>query len=71
MIKIRSQNLAKGQNPLYVVTRSGRRVEDKNYSDQPEAELRAAKLLAMINEYSPHEKNNVSIVRTSEPYRIR
>lgn len=71
MINIRTQNLGKGSTPLFVVTRGGRRVEDKNYSQQSEAELRAAKLVSMVNKYSPHEKNTISIVRTSEPYRIR
>ncbi|MBT7438103.1 MAG: hypothetical protein HN786_05720 [Cellvibrionales bacterium] len=71
MINVRTKNLEKGSNPYFVVTRGGRRVEEKNYTTQPEAELRAAKLVSMVSKYSPHEKNNISIVRTSEPYRIR
>lgn len=71
MINFRTQNLVKGSNPFFVVTRGGRRVEEKNYTQQSEAELRAAKLVSMVNKHSPHEKNNISIVRTSEPYRIR
>lgn len=71
MINVRTQNFEKGSTPYYVVTRGGRRVEEKNYSQQSEAELRAAKLVSMVSKYSPHEKNTISIVRTSEPYRIR
>ena len=58
-------------NPCYVVTREGRRVEDKNYTDKYDAEERALKLVAMVQEYSPYEKDSVSIVYTSEPYKIR
>lgn len=71
MIKITKRNLQKDSNPYYVVTREGRRVEDKNYKEKYDAEERALKLVAMIQEYSPFEKNSVSIVYTSEPYRIR
>lgn len=71
MIKIIRKNLKKDSNPYYVVTREGRRVEDKNYQAQSDAELRAAKLIAMIQEYSPHERDSVSIVYTSEPYKVR
>ncbi len=71
MIKIIRKNLKKDANPYYVVTREGRRVEDKNYQTQSEAELRAEKLIAMVQQYSPHERDSVSIVYTSEPYKIR
>jgi hypothetical protein len=71
MIKIIRKNLKKDANPYYVVTREGRRVEDKNYQTQSDAELRAAKLIAMVRECSPHERDSVSIVYTSEPYKIR
>lgn len=71
MIRITKRNLKKDINPCYVVTREGRRVEDKNYTDKYDAEERALKLVAMVQEYSPHEKDSVSIVYTSEPYKIR
>lgn len=64
-------SIKKDANPYYVVTREGRRVEDKNYQTQSDAELRAAKLIAMVRECSPHERDSVSIVYTSEPYKIR
>lgn len=71
MIKIIKKNLKKDMNPFYVVTREGRRVEDVNYTDQTSAEIRAEKLVRMVQEYSPHERDSVSIVYTSEPYKIR
>ena len=71
MIKITRRNLKKDANPFYVVTREGRRVEDVNYTDLSSAELRAEKLIHMIKEYSPHERDSVIIVYTSEPYKIR
>ena len=71
MIKITKKYLKKESNPCYVVTREGRRVEEKNYHTQSEAELRAAKLIAMVQECSPHEKDSVGIVYTTEPYKIR
>lgn len=71
MIKIIKKNLKKESNPYYVVTRGGRRVEEKNYTDQTSAEIRAAKLVAMVQQYSPHERDSINIVYTSEPYKIR
>ena len=71
MIKIIKKNLKKNINPCYVVTRNHRRVEENNYSDQFLAQERAEKLVAMIYQYSPHEKDSVNIVYTSEPYKIR
>lgn len=71
MIRIIKKNLKKDLNPCYVVTREGRRVEDKNYETQSEAEFRAEKLINMVSKCSPHEKDSVSIVYTSEPYKIR
>ena len=71
MIKIIKKNLKKESNPYYVVTRGGRRVEEKNYTDQTSAEIRAAKLVAMVQQYSTHERDSINIVYTSEPYKIR
>lgn len=71
MIKIYRKNLNKNEDSFYVVTRSGRRVEEQNYTNRSDAELRAAKLLNMVQQYSPHEKDTVSIVHTCNPYKIR
>ena len=71
MFKIIKKNLKKNVNPCYVVTRGNRRVEEQNYTDQFAAQERAEKLVAMILQYSPHEKDSVAIVYTSEPYKIR
>jgi len=71
MIKIRTQNLNKDSKSFYVVTRGGRRVEENNYSQRDVADLRASKLLNMVTKYSPHEKNQICVVHTSEPHKIR
>lgn len=71
MIRNIRKNLKKDSESYFVVTRSGRRVEENNYKLKPDAEYRAEKLIQMIREYSPHEKNSVSIVHTSEPRKIR
>lgn len=68
--KILRKNLIKNLDPSYVVTRNGRRVEDANYLTQHDAELRAAKLNAMIKKWDPNTKNSVEIVYTSLPNKV-
>jgi hypothetical protein len=57
--------------PVYVVTRGGRRVEEKNYIDKNEATYRAEVLIDMVKRFSPHEKDSIHIVNTSLPERIK
>ena len=71
MINHIRKNLKKDSESFFVVTRSGRRVEENNYKSKPEAQYRAEQLTAMIKEYSPNEKGSVAIVHTSEPRKIR
>jgi hypothetical protein len=56
---------------VYVVTRNQRRTEDRNYSELQDAELRAAKLKAVLKEWDPADTRNVEVVRTKKPNRIR
>ena len=56
---------------FYVVTRNKRRVEDKNYLNSSDAEIRAEKLRAVLREYDPYDSRKVSVVRTKTPHRIR
>lgn len=56
---------------VYVVTRNQRRTEDRNYSELHDAELRAAKLKAVLKEWDPADVKNVEVVRTKKPNRIR
>ena len=71
MIKSIRKNLKKDSESFFVVTRGGRRVEENNYKLKADAEYRAEKLVAMVKQYSPHEKDSISIVHTSEPKKIR
>ena len=56
---------------VYVVTRNQRRTEERNYSEFHDAELRAAKLKAVLKEWDPADVKNVEVVRTKKPNRIR
>jgi hypothetical protein len=56
---------------VYVVTRNQRRTEDRDYSELHDAELRAAKLKAVLKEWDPADVKNVEVVRTKKPNRIR
>ncbi len=69
-MRIKRKDLDKKLTCYYVVTRNGRRVEDKNYTTEDEAQARAADLLAMIKEWDPTQKNIISIVYTAKPRKI-
>ena len=71
MIKQIRRNLKKDSESFFVGTREGRRVEENNYKSKSDAEIRAEKLVRMVKNCSPHEKNSVAIVHTSEPRKIR
>ena len=49
---------------VYVVTRNKRRIEDRNYSNAQDAELRADKLRDVLRKYDPSDVRNVSVVST-------
>ncbi len=70
-MRIIRKNVLKTPNPVYVVTRGGRRVEEVNYHTQNDATYRADILIDMVKKYSPHEKDSVHIVFTSIPEKIR
>lgn len=56
---------------VYVVTRDGRRIEEKNYSNHADAKARAARLREMLLEWDPSTAHSVSITKTDKPKRIR
>lgn len=61
----------KQSQEFYVVTRNKRRIEDKNYTNTSDAEMRAEKLRSALREYDPSDVRNVSVVKTQKPNRIR
>lgn len=69
-MKINQKNSAEDGLGSYVVTRQGRRIEDRNYKTEKAAQYRAAQLLQMVKEWSPSEKRSVSIVFTTSPGKI-
>ena len=70
-MRIIRKDIAKNPSPVYVVTRSGRRVEEVNYKTQNDATYRADILVDMVKKYSPHEKDSINIIYTSAPEKIR
>lgn len=69
-MKITRKNITKDAHACYVVTRNGRRIEDRNYETQMEAEERAYKLTLMLKEWDTKNQRDVGIVFTSKPYKI-
>lgn len=69
-MKINHKNSAEDIPGFYVVTRKGRRIEDRNYKTEKAAQYRAAQLIQMVKEWSPDERGSVSIVSTTNPGKI-
>ena len=60
------------KDPVYVVTRGGRRVEADNHLSIKYAQTRASKLISMIQAFDKSSsKNLVEIKKTTVPHRIR
>ena len=59
------------EHSFYVVTRGGRRIEEKNYDDKVDAYFRADILRSLLKEWDPSQVNSVSVIKTEKPYRIR
>ncbi len=56
---------------LYVVTRNSRRIEDKNYLNKEDAEVRAQALVDMLKQWKDPDLKKVKVVETSKPAKIR
>jgi hypothetical protein len=70
-MRIIKKNISQNTTPVYVVTRGGRRVEEQNYHAESPAIARAYKLIDMVATYSPHEKNTIHVLHTSQPEKVR
>jgi hypothetical protein len=70
-LRLLKKQIINNIKPVFVVTRGGRRVEEKNYTDKHQATERAEILVDMVKRFSPHEKDSVHIVNTSLPERIK
>lgn len=69
-MKIVRRHLLKDSSSCFVVTRNGRRVEDKNYQTKYEAENRADILNEMVKEWDPASVGKIEIVHTSLPSKV-
>jgi hypothetical protein len=59
-------------DPVYVVTRDGRRVESTNYLKKSEAVERSKSLIKMVKEFdNSFRPNIISIKKTTSPHYIR
>ena len=56
---------------VYVVTRNGRRIEDKNYTDREGANIRAEALRKILKRWNDQDARKVQITKTNKPNRIR
>jgi hypothetical protein len=69
-MKFTTRNLIKGKDSFFVVTRDGRRIEEKNYETKDEAQYRADTLYGVLKEWDPKSLGKIGIVQTSIPYKI-
>ena len=69
-MKITRKNLDKTARAFYIVTRRGRRIEDKNYSTENEARERAETLQVMLKEWDPRDLYSIAIIHTAKPYKV-
>ena len=56
---------------VYVVTRDGRRVEEKNYTTRKEAKDRFDALAKMLRIFRDPDLRKIGISETLEPHKIR
>ena len=59
------------KDSVYVVTRSGRRIENRNYNDKAEASDRAKSLRFLLKKWKDPDHRKISVEQTTTPNRIR
>ena len=69
-MRINTRELIKGEDSYFVVTRRGRRIEDKNYKIKADAEYRANCLYTTLKEWDPKDINHIAVTHTSRPYKV-
>ena len=69
-MKIITRDLIRGKDAFFVVTRDGRRIEDRNYKNQEDAQYRADVLYGVLKEWDPKGLGNIAIVKTSNTYKV-
>ena len=56
---------------VFVVTRNGRRVEERNYATRKDAKGRLNALAKMLRTFRDSDLRKIGISETSEPHKIR
>jgi hypothetical protein len=56
---------------VFVVTRNGRRIEERNYTTRREAKDRLDALAKMLRTFCDSDLRKIGVCETSEPYKIR
>jgi hypothetical protein len=59
-------------DPVFVITRGGRRADPENFLSHEKAKVRASSLINAIQKWEKlNTRNEVKIVKTTYPHRIR
>ena len=58
-------------DPVYVVTRNGRRADSKNFISKSAAHRRAKSLISMVKEFDPSRTNEIDVIKTTSPHKVR
>ena len=56
---------------VYVVTRDGRRIEERNYETNEEAKARMDTLVKVLKKWRDPDSKRVKIEKTSQPKKIK
>lgn len=59
------------KDKFYVVTRNGRRIEDRDYWTKDRAVKRAEALISCLKKWKDKDKNKVEVVETEKPELIK
>ena len=58
-------------DPVYVVTRDGRRADPYNFLSKADAVELSRKLSDMVRKWDPKGDNKIEVKKTTSPHRIR
>jgi hypothetical protein len=61
----------KKEKTVYVVTRNSRRIEDRNYANKEDAQVRVETLVQVLKKWKDPDVKKVRVVQTETPAKIR
>ena len=56
---------------VYVVTRDGRRIEDRNYENKEDAKARMETLVKVLKKWRDPDSKRVKVKKTDQPKKIK